>query len=90
MLVIIKSAPGTEEAEAGLSLARETSSVLVLLQNGVYLTRQGGLEGISGAIYALDDDMGLRGAGVTDEDVKTIGYDELVGLMAEDKVIGMF
>jgi sulfur relay protein TusB/DsrH len=90
MLVIIKSAPGTEEAEAGLSLARETSSVPVLLQNGVYLTRQGGLEGIRGNIYALDADMRLRGAGVAGGGVKTIGYDELVELMAEDKVVGMF
>lgn len=91
MIVIIKSSPHTEEAQRGLRAARDTSAGVVLLQNGVYLTRQGGLEGISGTVYALDDDMRLRGAGVTGEGVKTIDYNDLVDLMAgEDRVLGFF
>ena len=90
MLVVIKSAPHTEDAQAGLRLAREMSANLMLLQNGVYLARQGGLEGINGAVYALENDIRLRGAGAQDERAKTISYNKLVDIMAEDKVIGMF
>jgi len=90
MLVIIKSAPDTEEAKAGLSIARETASDLVLLQNAVYLARQGKLEGVTGAVYALEDDTRLRGVRAQGEGVKAIGYGEFVDLMADDKIIGMF
>lgn len=90
MLVIIKSAPHTEGALAGLRLAGETSSDLLLIQNGVYLARQDGLKGISGAVYALEDDLRLRGTGARGEGVKAIGYDESVDLMAKDRVVGMF
>ncbi len=90
MLVIIKSAPDTEEAKAGLSLARETSSSLVLLQNGVYLARQGGLEGFTGKTYAIEDDLRLRGTGAHGAGVEAIGYGEFVDLMSNDKVVGMF
>lgn len=91
MLVIIKSAPHTDEAQRGLSIARETSADIVLLQDGVYITRQGGLDGFKGTAYALEDDVMLRGKGSGDGGAKRIGYGELVDLMAgEEKVVGLF
>jgi|Deesub1362A_J573_1020465.scaffolds.fasta_scaffold00045_16 sulfur relay protein TusB/DsrH len=91
MLVIIKNAPGTQEAKRAVKLARDMAADIVLVQNGVYLAERDRLEGFCGTAYALDEDIRLRGITDIDKEIKTIGYDELIDLMAEDeKVIGMF
>lgn len=89
MLIVIKSSPHTEEAQSALKLAREVSADILLLQNGVYFVRQGRLEDI-GTVYALKDDIRLRGEGAQGSGVRAISYDEMIDLMVEDKVIGMF
>lgn len=89
MLVVIKSGPGSAEAQRGLKLAKETSADIVLIQDGVYLEKQGAVD-FPGTVYVLDDDVRLRGAGAVGS-AKTIGYDELVDLMSgANKVVGMF
>lgn len=95
MLVLIKSAPDTPEGRRGVRLARDMSADIILLQNGVYFIQGRKLEelGVYRDTYVLEDDRKLRGlkqAGA-DKNIKGIGYDELVDLMAEsDKVIGLF
>jgi sulfur relay protein TusB/DsrH len=95
MLIIIKSAPETSEGKRGLKLACDTSSDIVLLQNGVYfmLEQKLGEAGFTGKAYVIEDDEKLRGL-KTDTDNKNIqgiDYDNLIDLMTEsDKVIGMF
>jgi sulfur relay protein TusB/DsrH len=91
MIVIIKSAPRTEKAERGLKLAQDTSSDVVLVQDGVRLAGQGVLDGLAGTVYMLEDDVKLRGMGARAGGVRQIGYTRLVGLMADtDRVMGMF
>jgi sulfur relay protein TusB/DsrH len=91
MLVIVRSGPETEEGRRGVKLARDMAADLVLVQNGVYFAGRDRLEGFCGAAYALESDMALRGVGEVEKGVKAVGYDGLVGLMAEeDKVVGMF
>jgi sulfur relay protein TusB/DsrH len=96
MLVLLKSSPGTNEANRGLRAARDLSADLVLTQNSVYIAGKGTLEGFAGSVYAIDEDLRLRGIpdipeSVRPEGVRRIGYDELVDLMAGgEKVVGMF
>jgi sulfur relay protein TusB/DsrH len=93
MLVIVKSAPDMPEGRRGLKLARNIAADLILLQNGVYFAQRERLDGFSGKVFVLTDDIRLRG--LKDEeirqDVNRLNYDGLVDLMAsEDKVAGMF
>lgn len=93
MLVIIKNAPDTMEGKRAIKLATDMSADLVLIQNGVYFIQKGVMESFTGSIYALGDDLRLRG--LKDEDVdkrtKVIDYDDLVDLMVEnEKVMGVF
>jgi len=93
MLVIIKSSPDTSEGKRGIKLAMDMSANIVLIQNAVYFAQKDSLDGFSGIIYALEDDIRLRG--LRDEelrkDMKKLDYDGLVELMIEeDKLIGIF
>ncbi|MBI5641427.1 MAG: hypothetical protein HZA17_13485 [Nitrospirae bacterium] len=95
MLVIIKSAPDTQEGRRGVKLARAMSADIVLMQNGVYFIQGQALEdlGFAGPAYVLEDDRRLRGikADDTAKYIKDISYDRLIDIMAEsDKVMGMF
>jgi sulfur relay protein TusB/DsrH len=95
MIVIIKSAPDTPEGQRGVRIARDTSADIVLLQNAVYFLQGRRLEGMGfhRAAYVLEDDRRLRGLKPADADknIRDIGYDGLVDLMADsDKVLGMF
>ncbi len=93
MLVMTKSGPDTPEGAVGLALAREGGADLVLLQNGVYLARAGGIGEWAGAVYLLEDDKRLRGLKDADLDARarTIGYDALTDLITSgDAVVGMF
>ena len=93
MIVIVKSAPDTTDGVRGVALARDAAADLVLLQNGVYFAQKERLGAFPGTVYALDDDTRLRGLkdSEMDQAVKSISYDALVDLMAEDnKVVGMF
>jgi sulfur relay protein TusB/DsrH len=93
MLVIIKSAPDTPEGKRGIKLARDMAADLFLIQNGVYFAQEERLEGFCGTVYALEDDLklrGIKGAGI-EKSIKEISYDSFVDLMDdEDKVVGMF
>ena len=93
MLVIVKSAPDTADGKRGLSLAKEMSADIVLLQNGVYFAGGVVLADFGRVVYVLDEDLVLRGLGDTQtgKEIKKVGYEELVGLMAEnERVVGMF
>ncbi len=91
MLVIIKSSPDAQGAASAVKMAEEMSADIVLLQDGVYLAEQNRLEGFSGTAHVLSEDLRLRGVGSISQDIKSIGYEELVDLMAaNEKVIGMF
>jgi sulfur relay protein TusB/DsrH len=93
MIVLIKSAPDTSDGARGVVLAKDGNADIVLLQNGVYFAQQDRLDNFSGAVYALDDDMRLRGLTDTERDprVKAIDYDKLTDMMTGGKkVVGMF
>jgi len=93
MLVMVKSAPDTPEGKRGVKLAQDMGAHLVLLQNGVYFVQKERFKGFCSKVYVLDEDMRLRGIRGEDieKGIKTIDYDGLVDLMAdEDKVIGIF
>ena len=92
MLVIVKSAPGTPDGRRGIKLAIDMATNVVLIQNAVYFAQKDRLDDFSGVIYALDNDIRLRG--LRDEelkkDIKKLDYDGLVELMVEeDRVIGI-
>ncbi len=92
MLVLIKSAPDTPEAKRAVSLAGDLSADIVLIQNAVYLARRRA-EGSHAAVYALDEDLRMRGIGPEAEigKVKRIDYDMLVDLITKaDGVHGAF
>ena len=62
-----------------------------MLQNGVYHCDGECLLDFSGSIYALKADQGLRGLKDPGGKVKSIGYEELVDLIAEsENVAGLF
>ena len=95
MIVIIKSAPETPEGKRGVKIARDMSADIVFLQNGVYFLQGQCLAeiGFEKTVYALMDDIRLRGLKAENEKVaaKKIGYDGLIDLMASsDNVTGMF
>ena len=92
MLVMIKSAPDTTDGALGLTLAKEGSADLILLQNGVYFAQKGRLGSFPGAVYVLDDDKRLRGIKDSEIDAraKTIDYDKLTDIITGgDKVVGL-
>jgi sulfur relay protein TusB/DsrH len=90
MLVILKSSPGSSEARRGLKIAQDLSSDLVLIQNSTCLAAGTALEDFTGKVYAIDEDLKLRGA-KSSEGVELIGYGMLIDMMSDaDKVIGMF
>jgi sulfur relay protein TusB/DsrH len=93
MIVMIKSAPDTSEAKRGITLAGELSADLVLIQNAVNLARLVQIGGIRGTMYALDEDLRMRGLGPNSDigAIRRIDYDMLVDLITKaDKVHGAF
>jgi len=93
MLMIVKNGIDTPEGKRGVLLARDMAADLVLIQNGIYFVRDGGIDDFSGKVYVLDEDLALRGVGDAEigKEIKKINYDALVDLMVEsDKVMGMF
>ena len=93
MLVIIKSAPDTNDGALGLTLAKESGGDLILLQNGVYFAEKERLGSFPGAVYVLNDDMRLRG--LTDSELnarsEAIDYERLADIITGgDKVVGLF
>jgi sulfur relay protein TusB/DsrH len=93
MVVIIKSAPDTNDGALGLTLAKDGRADLILLQNGVFFAQKERLGSFPGAVYVLDDDKKLRGLqdSELDERVKVIEYDKLTDIITSgEKVTGMF
>jgi sulfur relay protein TusB/DsrH len=93
MVVIIKSAPDTNDGALGLTLAKNGRAGLILLQNGVFFAQKDRLGSFSDVVYVLDDDKKLRGLkdSELDERVKVIDYDKLTDIITSDeKVTGMF
>jgi sulfur relay protein TusB/DsrH len=93
MVVIIKSAPDTNDGALGLTLAKNGRADLILLQNGVFFAQKDRLGSFPGVVYVLDDDKKLRGLkdAELDERVKVIDYDKMTDIITSDeKVTGMF
>ena len=72
----------------GLALAaQDDEAVIVLIQDGVYLDASD-LSKRGRPIYAVQRDVERRGLGKhLADDVKTIGFDELVDLIVAHKVV---
>ena len=93
MLVMIKSAPDTNDGGLGLNLAMHSGADLVLMQNGVYFAQKDLLKDFPGSVYVMEDDKRLRGLkdSELDKRAKVIDYDQLTDLItAGRKVVGMF
>ena len=92
MMVMIKSAPDTPEAKRAVRLATDIGADLILIQNAVYFAWRKA-EALRGSVYALDEDLRMRGFG-PDADigaVKRIDYDMLVDLITDaDSMHGAF
>ncbi len=89
-MIIIKSSPDTPEARQALDLAKSMNVDICLIQNGVYLADKEECGDIAGNVYALSEDMALRGLKPTGN-VRSIDYDELIDIMnGSNKVMGMF
>lgn len=92
MIIMIKSAPDTPEARRALTLAGELAADIVLIQNAVHLAPEKDV-GRGGAVYALDEDLRMRGIGPGADigAVQRIDYDALVDLIVRtDRVHGAF
>ncbi len=92
-MVMIKSTPDTPEAKQALTLASHLAADVVLIQNAIYLALPGQNESLRGSVYALDEDLRMRGIGPEKNigAVKRIDYDVLVDLLATaDGVHGAF
>ncbi len=90
MLIIIKSSPDTPEALKALDLAKSMNASICLVQNGVYLSAKEECRNIATSVFALSEDMALRGLKPAGN-VKSIDYEELIDIMnGSEKVMGMF
>ncbi len=90
MLIMIKSSPDTPEARKALDIARSMNASVCLLQNGVYLSAKEECRSIETSVYAISEDMALRGLKPAGH-VKSIDYEELIDIMnGSEKVMGMF
>ncbi|MDI6801403.1 MAG: DsrH/TusB family sulfur metabolism protein [Thermodesulfovibrionales bacterium] len=90
MIVLIKSAPDTDEGERAVKLAKDMAADIVLLENGVYFARKGKLGGFCGTVYALEEDLRIRGLkdDELEKGIKRLNHNDLADLMAEeDKVV---
>jgi sulfur relay protein TusB/DsrH len=93
MIIMIKSAPDTTEAKRAVMLAGDLAADIILVQNAVYFARRAQASGSRGVVYALDEDLRMRGIGPRDDlgAVKRIDYDMLVDLITKaDRVHGAF
>jgi sulfur relay protein TusB/DsrH len=91
MIVVIKSAPGTQEASRGVRVARDMAADLALLQDGVYLARKGMLEGFCGTAHVLGEDLRMRGIKDLEKYIRVIDHSQLVDLLSEaENVMGTF
>jgi sulfur relay protein TusB/DsrH len=93
VLFIVKSAPDTPEGKRGIAMARDAAANVVIIQNAVYFALTDRLEGLPGIVYALEDDLRLRGLNNNDlkGDIRKLNYDDFIDLMVEnDRVIGIF
>jgi sulfur relay protein TusB/DsrH len=72
-------------AKEGLELAkRDSEAKVVLIEDGVYSDASGLAD-----VYAIKDDVEKRGMGEKMGNAKIIGYDELVDLIVDNKVVNL-
>ena len=93
MIVLTKSGPHTAEGKRALTLAKDASANMVLVQNGVYFTQSGLLDDFGGSVFAIQEDVALRGLENKAEgkNIKYIDWDVLTDMLAGDEnVVGMF
>ena len=93
MIVIVKSAPDTPEGKRGIKMARDMAAHVMLIQNAVYFALKDRIEGLTGKVYALEEDLRLRGINNDDlkGDIRKLSYDGFIDLMVEDdQVMGIF
>ena len=87
MLFLISSASDTREFKTAFRLAKDMKAEICLLQNAVYASEYLN----DNTIYALRDEMQLRGINENNVSVKIIDYSQLIDLMiGADRVIGLF
>ncbi len=87
MLFLIASAPDTQEFKTAIRMANDINANICLLQNAVYAARNS----TDNNMYALSDDMKLRGIDEDGISGRPIDYGRLVDLMTNsDKVVGLF
>ena len=91
MLVMIKSAPGSYRMRRAMRIAADAGANVVLMQDAVYMAEWERVRNTSGEIFAMEEDLRMRGIGDIPSGIRKIDYDTLVDLMAaEDKVVGLF
>ncbi len=87
MLFLIAGAPDTQEFKTAFRMAKDVNADICLLQNAVYAARNSD----DNNMYALSDDMKLRGIHEDEISCRPIDYGQLVDLMTDsDKVVGIF
>ncbi|RMG67980.1 MAG: hypothetical protein D6710_10740, partial [Nitrospirae bacterium] len=60
-------------------------------QNGVYFALNDMLDGFCGTVYAVEEDLKMRGLKDIKRGIKTINWDQLIDLIfEEDQVVGLF
>jgi len=89
MIMIVKNNLDPTKAKQTLELAHEMAADIVLIQNAAYLAQNEMIDNYSGIIFALTEDLRLRGISDIRKNVRTIDYEELVDLMDKsEKVVG--
>jgi len=87
VLFLIASAQDTQEFKTAIRMAKDVNADICLLQNAVYAARNSD----DNNMYALIDDMKLRGIDEDEISGMPIDYGRLVDLMTNsDKVVGIF
>lgn len=87
MLFLISSAPDTQEFKSAYRLAKDMNAQVCLLQNAVYASKDLKDE----HLYALRDEIKLRGIVEDEISGRVIDYNQLIDLMVEaDRVVGLF
>jgi len=92
MLVVIKSPPGSTQADAAIKRAAEITADIVLVGDAAGLALKDMLEGFCGTAFALENDVlsTLAAGAVLEKGVKLITQTELERMLSEDEHCGPF
>lgn len=91
MIVIIKSAPDTDAAHEGISIARDNAADVILIKDAVMMAQKDGLQGYCGMANVLKEDLDKRAHGELEKGIRILSAREIISLIAsEDKVMGPY